>query len=224
VKLIDLTLAIGPQSLEQKAPADPPQPRSVLATRTWTVRGGERVYRARVHDMAHWSMAGTYLDLPGHIAETDDGVDAAALPLARLYRLPSTVVRLQRASGSGRIGADELAGAAPSEVSGAALVLNALGERRFDEIEYRSVYLGRDAVQWIAETGIHLLVSDVYESDAEPQGVFPALFERGICAVCCPVELHRLEDPHPLITALAPRYTGATQVPCRLLAEQADLP
>lgn len=221
MKLTDLTLPIAAQSLEREAPADLPQPRQVITTRIWSVADGARRYQARVHDIAHWSMAGTYLDLPGHIVETDDGVDAVHLPLARLYRLASTVVRLQRVSGSGRIGADELAAAAPDPVGGAAMVINALGTRRFDEIEYRSVYLGIDAAQWIIDAGVQLLVSDVYESDAEPQGVFPALFRRGICAVCCPVELHRLGN-HPLITALPLRTCGATQVPCRLLAEEEE--
>jgi kynurenine formamidase len=264
MELIDLTLPIEVEILEQDTLEAPFRPKRSLSTRTWTLQSattetqllphgatgaatlpcgatgvrtlpqdaagtrtpshGATEYHARVHDFTHWSMAGTYLDLPGHIVETDDAMDAARLPVDRLYRLDATVVRLDRASGSGKIGAAELAAAAPVSLRGKALIVHALGRRRFDEIEERSVYLGSDAVQWIIDTGIGLLVADVYESNTDPQGVFPMLFRHGILAVCYAVDLHRLRDPHVTLTVLPLRFCGATQLPCRVVAEQEDRP
>ena len=253
MEVIDLTLPINVDNLEQDAPAASFRSRRNLSTHTWTLSGapadttplpaastpgepqripggcaqrplGAPAYHARVHDFTHWSMAGTYLDLPGHIIETDDGMDAARLPLERLFRLSATVVHLDRASGSGRISAGELAAAAPSCTSSQALIIHALGPRRFDEIDMRSVYLGRDAVQWIIDTGIGLLVADVYESDAHPQGVFPLLFSQGILTVCYPVNLQRLRTPRSTLTVLPLRFRAATQLPCRVVVEQEDDP
>jgi kynurenine formamidase len=116
----------------------------------------------------------------------------------------------------------ELEAAAPPpgpDGYGGALIVNALGTRRFDEIEERSVYLARQAAEWIVETGVHLLVSDVYESDTDPQNNFPALFGGGVSTVCCPVNLHELTTPRVRLTALPLRFPGVTQLPCRLLAE-----
>ena len=178
-------------------------------------------YTSQVYRFTHDSMVGTYLDLPGHITETDDGIDAAGYPLHGLYRIDAVAIHLDRADGSGAVCADELAAACPCPVSGGALILNALGERRFDEIVERSVFLDRDTVRWIAGTGIHLLVSDIYES-IEPWGVFLKLFESGISTVCYPINLHRLTAPRAKITVLPARFPGVTQLPCRIVAE-ADL-
>lgn len=180
---------------------------------------GDLPYTAVVCHFRHDSMAGTYVDFPGHIRVTDDGLDAVTYPLERLYRVSAAVVHLDRASGSGRIGAAELAAACPDTGGVAALIVNALGPRRFDEIEYRSVYLGRDAVRWIIDAGFHLLVSDVYESDADPQKVFNDLFAAGISTVCCPINLHRLDRPTARLTVMPLRFAGATQLPCRVVAE-----
>ena len=99
-----------------------------------------------------------------------------------------------------------------------ALVINALGAARFDEIEERSVYLELDAVEWIIASGVQLVVADVYESRAL-HGVFPALFAAGIATVCCPVNLHQLITPEVRLTVLPVRFPGVTQLPCRVVAE-----
>ena len=62
---------------------------------------GMASYTAVVYDFAHDSMVGTYLDLPGHIIETDDGQDAATQPLERFYRLQASVLHLCREDGRG---------------------------------------------------------------------------------------------------------------------------
>ena len=211
MSLIDLTLPV--QKTRDGA--------KTVISETWPVRQGNLIYIGQVYRFAYDSMAGTYLDLPGHIVETDDGIDAAAYPLEKLYRLDATVIHLDRADGSGAIHIDELTGACPAPIFGGAFVINALGKRRFDEIEERSVYLTMDAVRWIVRTGVHLLVSDVYES-VQFQGVFLELFKNGIATVCYPINLHRLTAPRVKLTVLPVRFPGVTQLPCRVVAEQGD--
>lgn len=194
--------------------------RATATARDRPIGRGRSRYTAVVYDLVHDSMTGTYLDFPGHIRETDDGLDAATYPLERLFRIAGTVLHLDREDGSGAIGASELSRAAP-EVRGGALVINALGRRRFDDIEEWSVFLDRDAVDWIARSGIHLLVSDVYES-RDPWGVFLELFRHGISTVCYPIHLHRLTSPYVRLTVLPVRYPGVTQLPCRIVAEVSD--
>jgi len=220
--LVDLTLAIPESEPEKDAPAAPCREQRTIATREWRIGQSAQSYCARVHYFTHWGMAGTYIDFPGHIVETDDGADAATVPLERLFRLNATVIRLDREDGSGKISADELAAASPAVPPGDALVLNALGDRRFDQIAERSVYLGRDAVAWVVARGVTLLVSDVYESDTDPQGVFLDLFRHGVYTVCYPVNLHRLTQPMVTLTVLPLRFEKATQLPCRVVAELDD--
>jgi len=207
--LIDLTLPLPIQ--QNGIPTCRQEERRLLA--------GDLPYTGVVCHFRHDSMAGTELDFPGHIRETDDGQDAVAYPLEKLYRIKAAVAHLDRASGSGRIGAHELADACPIIPAADALILNALGAKRFDEIEDRSVYLGRDAVRWIIESGFHWLVSDVYESKADPQGVFNDLFAAGISTVCCPIHLDRIDRPIVRLTVLPLRVPAATQLPCRVVVE-----
>jgi len=207
--LIDLTLGIpGPGEREGAAR---------LEERRHA--GGGPPYTGLVYHFAHDSMAGTYLDLPGHIRETDDGQDAATYPAGRLFRVDATVVRLDREDGSGGVSAEELRRACAGSAQGGALIVNALG-RRFDEIAFRSVWLSKDAVRWVIDTGVHLLVSDIYESRGL-HGVFYDLFAAGVSTVCHPVNLHLLTAPRVRVTALPLRVSGVTQLPCRVLAEWA---
>lgn len=176
-------------------------------------------YTGMVWHFRHDSMAGTYIDFPGHLKETDDGRTALDYPLEKLYRVRAAVLHLDRADESGAIEADELSAACPDTADCGALVINALGKTPFDCIAYRSVFLAKSAVRWIIGTGIHLLVSDVYESRTRSEGVFPRLFKNGISTVCHPVHLDRLTAPYATLTVLTPRFPSATQLPCRLLAE-----
>jgi len=206
--IIDLTLPVVPE--EDDHPT--------LRTEEWHFTTGSEPFDALVHWYHHGSMVGTYIDFPGHIKETADGFDAVSYPAERIFRVESTVVHLDRTDGSGAVSADELEQAAPP-VRGGGLVINALGATRFDGIEERSVWFAADALQWIADQGVHLLVADIYESDIDPQNTFLNLFRAGICTVCYPIELHRLEVPYVRLTALPLRYPGAMQIPCRLIAE-----
>ena len=182
-----------------------------------TQADGEK-YIAVVYDFSHDSMQGTYIDFPGHIEATNDGLDASTWPPEKLFRVETTVIHLDRLDRSGAVTADELAAACPEPGSGGGLIVNALGSRRFDEIEERSVYLDTTAVSWIVDQGIHLFVSDIYESQPL-HGVFGPLFAAGIATVCSPINLHRLTRSTVRLTALPARFDGVTQLPCRLLAE-----
>jgi kynurenine formamidase len=220
MRLTDLTMPMRGLEPQCDGPGQPLRQVPPLRTQVWSIGEPPTAYRARVHYFQHWSMAGTYIDLPGHILETDDGRDAATFPAAALFRLPALLVRLDRYRLPGAVQAAELQVAVPAGPTAPALVLNALGAHRFDEIPERSVYLARTAVRWLVERGVTLLVSDIYESNDQPQDVFKTLFEAGVATVCCPQALGSLIGPRLRITALPLRVPAATQLPCRLLAEE----
>lgn len=195
--------------------------RDVFQTEEMRISNPAGAYTGIIHHFQHNSMVGTYIDFPSHVKETDDGSDAANYPPGKIFRVPAAVIHLDRSDGSGIIGADELAAVCPEWNKGGALILNALGKRRFDQIAEQSVYLGREAVRWIIEKGFHLLISDVYESNTDPQNVFPDLFRNGVATVCYPVNLYLLTEPEFRVTVLFPRFARATQLPCRILVETA---
>lgn len=184
------------------------------STREVHLVSGRTAYHGVVHDFELPSMFGTYIDFPGHIRETDDGVRSEEFPL--IYRRPARVLRL--ACEAGPVTADDLAAAAGGPVAAEILIVNALGRRNPAELPPRSVYLDAGAVEWIIGTGCRLLVSDVYES-VRLEGVFLRLFAAGISTVCEPVKLYELTAPTVELTVLYPPIAGATQIPCRMLAE-----
>jgi kynurenine formamidase len=163
------------------------------------------------------SMAGTYLDFPGHIAETNDGQDAENYPLEKLFRRSAKVIHLDRSEGA--VSAEDLRKSCPLKLNkGDALIINALGERQFYEVEKQIVYLDKSAVDWIVDQGVEMLISDIYESN-KLLGVFYYLFEAGISTICYPVNLDKLTAPEVKITALSLPARKVTQIPCRLIAE-----
>ena len=87
--LIDLTLSI-PQTCEGER---------IFEIEERPLRGGGRPYTGMIYHFAHDGMVGTYIDLPGHVKETDDGVDAASFPIESLFRVEATVIHLDRESG-----------------------------------------------------------------------------------------------------------------------------
>jgi kynurenine formamidase len=163
------------------------------------------------------SMASSYIDFPGHIAETDDGQDAANYPLEKLYRRNAKVIHLNCTSGA--VSAKDLADNCNCKINkGDALIINALGKLRFDEVPERSVYLDKSALKWIIEQGVELLISDIYESQ-KLEGVFYDLFKAGISTVCFPVNLDKLTQPEIKITLLPMPVKDVVQIPCRIIAE-----
>lgn len=212
MRVIDLTLPVEAQQ----------DGRQTVRLDEWPLQCDHKPYTGMVYHFTHNSMVGSYLDFPGHIKETDDGMDAENCPVEKLFRVAATVIHLNRASGSGGIHAEELAAACPQSISGGALILNALGKLRSDQMEHRSVFLFKDAVRWIIDTKIHLIVSDVYESRGAGEGVFPLLFEAGISTVCRPNHLHAIDRPHVKLTVLPVRWPRVTQLPCRVVVELED--
>ena len=208
--LVDLTLPMH----------GPGHPRAVARLETITIRKS-MTYVATRYEFAHDSLQGTYLDFPGHVVETEDGTDADNYPLRKLAGVSAAVLHLDRSDGSGAVSADELQSVCPPLAGCGAMILNALGARRFDEIEERSVWLAADAVEWICRTGIHLLVSDIYESQPL-HGVFLKLFAAHILTVCYPINLHMLVQPRVRVWALPMRIPGVNQLPCRAFAEMTE--
>ena len=166
------------------------------------------------------SMNTSYVDLPGHIAETDDGRDGSNTPVEEFFRLPCTVIRFDLPSGYGAVHAEDLEKACGGRPDTPGLIINAVGEsnQHMANFEYRSVYLAMDAVKWIIDSGVKVLLSDIYESTAL-EGVFLELFKHGVTAICEARNMHLLTGRKVLLTALFLPLPGVTQLPCRLVAE-----
>ncbi len=181
------------------------------------LKSGMTSYTGIVYTIKNDGMTGTYIDFPGHIAETDDGMRGDNCPLEKIFRVPAQVIRMDRESGSGAVTADDLERACGGKVSTPALVINALGCKEPFEIESRSVYLDDTAVEWIIQSKCYLLVSDIYESRAL-HGVFLKLFAAGVSTVCHPAGLRQLPAGEVRLSVLFP-LINVTQLPCRLVAE-----
>ena len=204
MRIVDLTREIAfPTEMSQKEDYFVP------------LRIGDRDYTALCHKLHCDGMTGTYLDFPGHVVETDDGVRAADVPLERLFMLEATVLRLDRDPANREVTADELE-AAGAEVKGDALIVHALGPRAFHEFSSDTIpYYGPSAIRWIMEQDFAVFASDIYENKADLQGIFTDLFARGALAVCCPVNLHAIREAHPRACVIPARMEGVAQLPCR---------
>lgn len=190
----------------------------VIETEKIFLKSGKTRYTGVVYKITHDGMSGTYIDFPGHIAETDNGLYADNCPLESVYRIPATVIHLNRKSGSGAVTAGELENALGGSPATDGLIINALGQQHASEVQNRSVYLDDSAVQWIIAGKCKILVSDIYES-TELEGVFLKLFQSGISTVCMPANLHKITAPEVKLTVLFPRMPQITQLPCRVVAE-----
>jgi kynurenine formamidase len=184
------------------------------------LRSAKTEYTGIVYTITCDGMTGSYIDFPGHIAETDDGVCAKNCPLESVYRVPAHVVHLTKRSGDGPVSGRELAAACRASGPAEALIINALEPPLdFSDVEERSVYLDDSAVTWITERGYKMLVSDIYESKAL-EGVFLKLFSAGVKTVCRPVGLWKIASPQVRLTVLFSKMPGVMQVPCRVVAEE----
>lgn len=222
--LLDLTLSIAAQELQRDRHDAPHVMRATQERLDYRAMGpGEDRSRvACVYRFGHWSMSGTYLDLPGHLELTDDGRDMANVPAQELFRIPATLFRINPESHSGAVTEDHLKTCSSKLQPGGAAVVHALGNKRHDEIPFRSVWLTAGAVEWLIDQRFSLVVSDIYESCSDFQDVFKRFFAAGVSTVCAPDHLHPLQPEQLRITALPLRFEGVTQAPCRLLAEWAD--
>ena len=182
------------------------------------LKSAKTAYTGMVYDFEFNSMDGSYLDLPGHIRETDDGQRSDNIDPAQFYRIPCSVIRLERTSGSGAVSGTELEQAFGGRVSTPALMINALGKLDPQDIETRSVWLDFSALDWMISCGIRLLVSDIFESQSL-DGVFLKLFQAGISTVCEPRGMSRIRSKQVELTVLFPKFPSLTQIPCRILAD-----
>ena len=177
-------------------------------------------YTGVVYTITCDGMSGSYIDFPGHIAETDDGMDAANCPPESVFRVPAAVIHLDKRSGDGPVSGAELAAACPVTEATEAIIINALAAPLgCRDVVPRSVYLDASAVEWIIERKCKLLVSDIYESKAL-EGVFLKLFAAGVKTVCRTVSLYKITAPQVKLTVLFPKMPGVTQLPCRVIAEE----
>ncbi|MBR2365297.1 MAG: cyclase family protein [Lentisphaeria bacterium] len=183
------------------------------------LKSGKTEYTGVVYTLTHDGMSGTYIDFPGHIAETDNGATAENYPVEDLYRVKADVIRFHKQSGDGAVNGEDLEKALPADREKCKiLVINALGEKNPKDIEERSVYLSDSAVEWIIRNNYTLVVSDIYESQAL-HGVFLKLFAAGISTVCMPVNLYKLPEKQIWLTVLFAKMPSVTQLPCRVVAE-----
>jgi len=184
------------------------------------LKSANTAYTGMVYDLAMGAMASSYIDLPGHIKETDDGQDGATADIRQYYRVPSRVIHFDYPSGHGAIDAPELEAALGGRPDTAGLIINALGARHQQQHDFdvRSVYLTLEAVKWIADSGVRVVLSDVYESKAL-DGVFLEFFKRGVATICEGRNMDRISGDFVYLTALFLPWPGVTQLPCRLIAE-----
>ncbi len=182
------------------------------------LKSAQTAYTGMVYDFEVNSMNGSYIDLPGHIRETDNGERSDNVPAENFYRVPCSVIHLDRTSGSGAVSGAELEQAFGGKVNTPALLVNALGALEPDEIDNRSVWFDFSALDWMISCGIRLLVSDIYESQAL-EGVFLKLFRAGISTVCEPRNLSRVKSKIVELTVLFPKIPSLTQIPCRVIAD-----
>ena len=134
------------------------------------------------------------------------------------YRVRCSRIRMDRESGSGAVSGPALENAFGGKISTPALMINALGEKDPRQIEERSVYLDDSAVEWIIASGVRLLLSDIYESQAL-EGVFLKLFSAGVTCVCMPRRMSLVKENEFLLSVIFMNVPGVTQIPCRILAE-----
>ena len=215
---VDLTLQCTVQECDGQTsmPNEARSKDAQITTREVALKSEATAYTGMVYNVSTSTMVGTYLDLPGHIKETDDGRHGANVDLADFAGLDAAVIRLNRSQPGGISAADleEAYGGIPDTP---AVIINGLGALSTSDLPNRAVYLELDAVEWLKKTPCKLLVSDVYESP-KLDGVFLQLFAAGISTVCEPANLYKLPAGKVKLTVLFPKIP-ITQLQCAMVAE-----
>ena len=185
------------------------------------LKSDRTAYTGMVYHFRHGSMETSYLDLPGHIAETDDGCDAQNVNLLDYYRRKTQLLRVA-------VPAKKEYGITPADLDKALngrewqpwIVINALGSADDGYLPSRKIYLTLEAVDHLARNGVKVLFSDAWESP-RLDGVFLRLFDAGVSAVCNLVNLHQLPDDREfyLTMSFLPYPGKVTQIPVSLIAE-----
>jgi arylformamidase len=162
---------------------------------------------------------GTYLDSPFH--RYADGADLAALPLARLVRIPATVAHLADRPHRGITVAD-LVGL---PIADRAVLLHTGWDRHFATTAYGvdAPFLTADATTYLVEAGALLVgIDSVNIDDTQSGGARPAhtlLLAAGIPIVEHLTGLDALPQTGALFTAVPPKVRGFGTFPVRAFAE-----
>ena len=191
-----------------------------IYTERLPLKSEHTAYTGMIYHFRHGSMETTYLDLPGHIAETDDGQHAANCDLCNFYRRKAMLLRIDSPDGEFGITPDILEQARNGRPWQEWIVINALGGKPDGYAPKRKIYLTLDSVDYLIENGVKCLLSDAWESP-RLDGVFLKFFDAGVSCVCNMVNLDKLPaDREFLLTLSFVPYPGAvTQIPATLMAE-----
>ena len=68
--------------------------RASIFTERLPLKSSQTAYTGMIYHFRHGSMETSYLDLPGHIAETDDGRHAGNIDLREFFRREAALIRL----------------------------------------------------------------------------------------------------------------------------------
>lgn len=182
------------------------------------LRSDKTAYTGMVYRFNHESMATTYLDLPGHIRETDDGRNGENLNIADYYRQPARLLRIPPRTGG--ITPDDLKKAAGGKKILPFTIIHSFGRKDDGNDPQRLTYLTLESCDFLIGAGVKVLLSDAWESRAL-EGVFLRLFSHGVSTIC---NLHRMwelpEDRDFLLNVIPLPYPGgATQLLARVFAE-----
>lgn len=165
------------------------------------------------------STSGSYIDFPGHIDITDNGVDAGNANILDFFRQKAYLIRpeLNEHGGITAQALQEACKDMPSDVK----ILAIDGMRRQSDakpIEILS-YLELETVDILANMNLTCLMADSYEKE-NYEGVFYQLFKRNLSCICMPGKLWLLPEKTVFIlSVIFLPVAGAVQTPCRLIAE-----
>lgn len=191
-----------------------------VLTERLPLKSERTAYTGMIYYYNHGSMETSYLDLPGHIAETDDGSHAANIDLCDYYRRETMLLRITPACGEYGITPEDLEAARAGRPWMKWVIINAQGTADDGYTPSRKIYLTLEAVDHLIKNGVKLIFSDAWES-LRLEGVFLRFFEAGISTVCNLVNLSKLpEDQTFKVTVGFVPYTGnVTQIPVSVIAE-----
>ena len=194
--------------------------RAHIFTERIPLKSDRTAYTGMVYHYRHGSMETSYLDLPGHIAETDDGKNARNCDLLDYYRKKALLLRITPPSDEYGITPADLDKALAGREWQEWIVINALGNQTDGYQPARKIYLTLEAVDHLIRNGVKVLFSDSWES-ARLDGVFLRLFDAGVSAVCNLVNLNQLPaDREFFLTLSFLPYPGeVTQIPATVIAE-----
>lgn len=165
------------------------------------------------------SSSGSYIDFPGHIDITDNGVNAGTVNILDYYRQKACLIRPELNS-SGGITAEALQKACqgmPSDVK--ILIVDGLKLQEDIDPPSGSSYFELETADVLARMNLTCLVADSYEKK-NYEGVFYQLFRRGLPCVCAPTKLWLLPEKEIFtLSVIFLPVPGAMQTPCRLIAE-----